>query len=112
MGPSTPSAFNSLRLCGFAALVFFSSPASAHRPQPAQAWWAGLDEAAPRAPAEGVHVLRAVPRGRVRVTGGTFVMGSTAAQMARAIELCEHEILASRCHEATITELVRAEGKA
>jgi formylglycine-generating enzyme required for sulfatase activity len=94
------------------AFFFVTSPASAHRPQTAEAWWGAFDEPKTQAPAQGVHVLRTVPRGRVRVAGGTFVMGSTAAQMARAIELCEHEILAAQCHEARTTEMVRAEGKA
>jgi formylglycine-generating enzyme required for sulfatase activity len=100
------------RLAAVAAVLLVSSQASAHRPQPAEAWWGGLDEAATQTPAQGVHLLRATPHGRVRVAGGTFVMGSTPAQMARAIELCEHEILSAQCHESRTTEMVRAEGKA
>jgi formylglycine-generating enzyme required for sulfatase activity len=57
-------------------------------------------------------MVRATARGRVRVAGGTFVMGSTVAQMQRAIELCEREIRATQCHEAELNAMVRAEGKA
>ena len=64
------------------------------------------------APAKGVQVLRMVPGGRVRVAGGTFVMGATPAQMAHAVALCERETIASVCHGERFLSLVRAEGAA
>jgi formylglycine-generating enzyme len=103
------------RLCGTAALLllFVAGDASAHRPTSADAWWAGLDSATTRAPAAGVLELRTTPSGRVRVPGGTFVMGSTPAQMAHAIQLCEHEVLATAvCHAERFIAMVRAEGNA
>jgi formylglycine-generating enzyme len=100
----------SLSLC--CAAVLSSHVAQAHRPPAADAWWGGLGAPATNAPAEGVRVLRLAPRGRVRVAGGTFLMGSSAGQMTRAIELCEHEVYASRCRDNGFVALVRAEGKA
>lgn len=102
-----------LVLASFAgAQLLASHGAWAHRPPSADAWWGGLGAPATRAPAEGIRVLRVAPRGRVRVAGGTFVMGSAPAQMARAIELCEREVYATRCHDNGFVALVRAEGKA
>jgi formylglycine-generating enzyme required for sulfatase activity len=83
-----------------------------HRPEPPDAWWAGLDRPAATAPGSGVHALRPVVRGRVRVTGGTFMMGASPAAMARAIELCEREVRATQCHDGEIIAMVRAEGVA
>jgi formylglycine-generating enzyme len=84
--------------------------ASAHgAPQPS-AWWAGLERPTPAAPASGVHVLRAEPRGRVRIAGGTFTMGSSPADMAVALQLCSQEILGVHCHEDEILAEVQAEG--
>ncbi len=57
-------------------------------------------------------MLRAMPRGRVRIPGGTFSMGSLPAAMARALELCQREVQASVCHDDGILGLVRAEGVA
>jgi formylglycine-generating enzyme required for sulfatase activity len=58
-------------------------------------------------------MLRPAPGGRVRVAGGTFVMGSTPAQMATAVDLCQHELRASQCHDAEyFIGMVRAEGAA
>jgi sulfatase modifying factor 1 len=86
--------------------------AQAHHPQRPEAWWGALNGAATTAPADGVRVMRAVRRGRVRVPGGTFTMGSTPAAMARAIELCEREVRAPQCHDDNFLALVRAEGVA
>jgi formylglycine-generating enzyme required for sulfatase activity len=55
-------------------------------------------------------VLRPVASGRVRIPGGTFVMGATPAQMAHAIAMCEHEVFALACHEERFVAMVRAEG--
>ncbi len=85
--------------------------ARAHRPPRADAWWAGLDGVATTdARSDTVRVLRPPQRGRVRVPGGTFTMGSTPAAMGRAIALCEHEVLSAQCHEGDFVALVRAEG--
>ena len=86
--------------------------ASAHGPQRPEAWWASLDVAATSAPADGVHLLRAQPQGRVRIPGGTFVMGSSPTGMARALELCQREVHASTCHDDGVVAMVRAEGVA
>jgi sulfatase modifying factor 1 len=100
---------------GVVAVPFFgsSSHASAHRPPAVEVWWGGLDPARASVPAEGVQIVRATPQGRVRVAGGTFVMGSTPSQMANAVGLCEREVRASQCHDNEyFIGMVRAEGMA
>jgi formylglycine-generating enzyme required for sulfatase activity len=37
-------------------------------------------------------------------------MGSTMAQMARALELCERELAGARCHDTDVNTTIRAEG--
>ncbi len=103
-----------LRLCGSAALLVmsFAGDAAAHRPTDASSWWAGLGSASTRGPADGVLALRTTTSGRVRIPGGTFVMGATPAQMAHAIQLCEREVLATVCHAERFIATVRAEGNA
>jgi len=96
---------------GFLLPILLSVPA--HRPPTADAWWGGLDAAGTHAPAAGVQIVRPSPHGRVRVPGGTFVMGSSPAQMAHSIELCEREIRATQCHDNEyFIGMVRAEGQA
>jgi len=101
---------------GALAVLFFCSlspGASAHRPQAPDAWWGVLDEARAAVPGQGVQVVRMAPQGRVRVVGGTFVMGSTPVQMAHAVELCEREVRATQCHDNEyFIGMVRAEGMA
>jgi formylglycine-generating enzyme required for sulfatase activity len=41
----------------------------------------------------GIVVLRPVPRGRVRIPGGTFQMGATPMEMLHGVQLCQHEPL-------------------
>jgi formylglycine-generating enzyme required for sulfatase activity len=41
-------------------------------------------------PARGVQSLRAPLEGRIRLGGGTFVMGSTTTEMADALKICRH----------------------
>jgi formylglycine-generating enzyme required for sulfatase activity len=103
-----------LALLPLAACAVSLSPheADAHRPPAAARWWEGLSPATASAQADGVQLLKSPPAGRVRIAGGTFVMGSTPGQMARAIELCEREVLANKCHENGFVAFVRAEGKA
>jgi formylglycine-generating enzyme required for sulfatase activity len=48
----------------------------------------------------------------VRIPGGTFVMGSTQAELARAIGLCEREVLAAQCSDGDVIAAIRAEGPA
>lgn len=105
---------SSVRLaCVLAATFTFSTgTALAHRPARADAWWAGLDRAADVVDAKGVQALREPATRRVRVPGGTFLMGSNDAAMSRAIELCKEEIFGLQCGTPEIVMLVRAEGLA
>ncbi len=92
--------------------ILFSVDADAHRPQRATAWSAGLDRAAASAPAEGVRTLRVPPQGRARVTGGTFMMGSTPAAMESAVALCAREARGAQCHDDDVIAMIEAEGAA
>jgi formylglycine-generating enzyme required for sulfatase activity len=94
----------------FPWLLLLPTSASALRPPPPSSWWAGLEPPADTAPARGVHVLRLERRGRIRISGGTFMMGSSPTDMAAAIQLCAQEILGVHCHEDEILGAVAAEG--
>ncbi|HXX65613.1 MAG TPA: SUMF1/EgtB/PvdO family nonheme iron enzyme [Polyangiaceae bacterium] len=96
-------------LAGWAVAVS-THDAVAHRPMKADAWWAGLDAAAKVADARGVRALREPARGRVRIPGGTFTMGSTDAAVSRATALCEKEIFGIQCGDPEIQAFVHAEG--
>lgn len=48
---------------------------------------------------DGIAVLRSPGPSRVLVRGGTFVMGSTDAEIARAMELCRAEPRRNHCRE-------------
>ena len=78
-------------------------------PRPEQ-WWRALDTPAASVDARGVQIVKMAPRGRVRVPGGHFVMGSTPAEMLRAIELCRREVLRSSCENDILQASFRAEG--
>src|ERR1700723_538005 len=93
-------------------LVLVAADARGHRPEAADAWWAGLGPASLDAPASGVQVLGVAPRGRVRIPAGTFVMGATPTQQNRATALCEREVRKSECHQRGFISLVRAQGMA
>ena len=80
------------------------------RPMRAEAWWKGLDARRETAPARGVCALEAPHAERIRIAGGTFVMGSSLADIARAVSLCRREIMRSRCED--IAPSFRAEGSA
>ncbi len=99
-------------ILALALAISSPSDAAAHRPPSAAAWWAGLDAAQTRVPARGVVVLRPIPHGRVRIPAGTFVMGSTQSQLARAIGLCEREVLATQCNDTDLIAALRAESAA
>lgn len=71
----------------------------ARRPARIEPFWAGLGKASERAPATGIVALRAPIERRVRIPGGTFVMGSTAKEMSEARELCAKEPLGELCQE-------------
>jgi sulfatase modifying factor 1 len=99
-----------VRLLGCVGAVLVPIDASARAPAQPGAWWAGLGPAASVARGDGVVALQPQARGRVRIPGGTFVMGSTPAQMAAAIQLCEREIRSAECHDTWLLHMVRAEG--
>jgi formylglycine-generating enzyme len=102
----------SLGILGAVAISLSAADARAHRPRRADAWWAGLDPATTRAPADRVHALRVAPGGRARVPGGTFMMGSTPTAMTSAIELCMREVLSPHCHDDEVIAALSAEGLA
>lgn len=81
---------------------------------PVETFWRDLDAPTTRARAEGIIVLRTPIDGHVRIAGGRFVMGSTASEMQRALDLCAKEAYGVRCG-ATGDEVgpwIRAEGHA
>ena len=84
--------------------------ANAHRPQRADAWWAGLGKARETAEASRVQLLRLPPTGRVRVPGGKFTMGSTPGAMEIAVALCAREARGSQCHDDDVIAMIEAEG--
>ncbi|HEX4448271.1 MAG TPA: formylglycine-generating enzyme family protein, partial [Polyangiaceae bacterium] len=84
----------------------------AHRPPRAEAWSVGLDRASKSATASGVNVLRIPPRGRARIAGGTFRMGSTPAAMETAIAMCARETRGAQCHDDDVVGMIEAEGAA
>jgi formylglycine-generating enzyme required for sulfatase activity len=83
-------------LLGLAALDA-GDLASARRPPRPDQWWTGLERAEAQAPARGVVALRVPPAARVHVSAARFVMGSTAAEMAYALELCKREMRGALC---------------
>ncbi len=72
-------------------------PALAHRPLKADAFWTGLDRPAERAPARGVEVLRPPLSSRVRIPGGSFLMGSSPAEVDLAFAMCMGEMNHAHC---------------
>jgi formylglycine-generating enzyme required for sulfatase activity len=85
-----------------AAAVLVAGDARAHRPTRAEQWFHGLGRGEAAVPAKGIQLLGATPEGRVRVPGGTFVMGSSPQQLARALEACEREIQGVYCHDDSL----------
>lgn len=112
MGPQrsallSPRFIGRLVVCVGVALA--PSDAAARAPAPPSAWWTGLARAQTVARGESIVALYAPPRGRVRVPGGTFVMGSTPAQIGDAMRLCEREIHSGDCRLERVLELLHAE---
>jgi formylglycine-generating enzyme required for sulfatase activity len=54
-------------------------------------------------------VLRPTPEGRVRIPGGTFVMGSSDGELARALVLCKREMVPSVCEDDDFLRLLASE---
>ena len=97
---------------GLACFSLLAADAQAHRPQRASAWSQGLDRPADRTQAAGVNVLRVPPRGRARIAGGTFRMGSTPAAMEMALAMCTREARGAQCHDDDVIGMIEAEGAA
>ncbi|MDB4941502.1 MAG: hypothetical protein JWP97_1036 [Labilithrix sp.] len=86
---------------------------AARAPQRIPSFWLGLDPPAARASAGAIVVLRPPLERRVRIPGGSFVMGSTPSEMVRAIKLCEREPEGASCSDgASVAQWIRAEGYA
>ncbi|MEO8876743.1 MAG: hypothetical protein ABI461_14215, partial [Polyangiaceae bacterium] len=60
-----------------ALVVLTTALADARVPQPAAKSWAGLDAPAASSTPRDIVVLRAPAQGKVRLAGGSFIMGST-----------------------------------
>lgn len=87
------------------------------RPQKLEPFWYSVLPAETAAPSSGgVIALRPRPGGRVRIAGGSYVMGSTPQEMAEAIQLCAREPLGNLCTrqaptaEWSIPQMIRGEG--
>lgn len=71
--------------------------ASAGAPMRPDAWWTGLDVQPGAAAGRGVVALRAPSARWVRIPGGSFLMGSSATDMIRAVTLCRREMYGALC---------------
>lgn len=95
------------------ASTAWSQDGNAHRPpQSPSDFWAGLNPPTESAPAAGQQVLRVPPLPRVRIAGGSFIMGSTAEAMGQALQLCTTEIRGAQCRDPDVVAFIRAEGMA
>jgi sulfatase modifying factor 1 len=85
------------------AVILVSATASevgrAGRSVPAASFWTGLDPASERSASGGVRALHPPLGGRIRIEGGSFVMGSTEADVGRAEEQCQRELEGVQCEE-------------
>lgn len=116
-GPLLPFLLvSALGLPGFADLGGpFAGLEHARRPARLEPFWLGLDRAEDRVRLDrGVVALKPPAARVIRITGGKFVMGSTALDMQRAVELCAKEPFGVRCRSATdeVGPYIRAEGHA
>jgi formylglycine-generating enzyme required for sulfatase activity len=101
-----------LAALAFPSLLLLAGDVRAGQPARADRFWAGLDAPRDAAAARGVIVLRVAPAGRVRIPGGSFIMGSTTADMLRAVQLCKREVLGIECDQPGLANAFRAEGRA
>lgn len=88
--------------------IAFAHLADARTPKSGQTWWQALDSAnagSTEKSAHGVIVLRAPASGRVRIAGGTFLMGSTATELDEAVQLCRREIEEPLCASDVVSFL-------
>jgi sulfatase modifying factor 1 len=81
------------------ALALLPTTSHAGRSVPAASFWVGLDPAGEHAPTFGLHAVRPPLGGRVRIEGGSFMMGSTEADVERATEQCRQEVEGVLCDE-------------
>jgi formylglycine-generating enzyme required for sulfatase activity len=82
-----------------------TSDANAH--DPLEKCWVGLDAASSSAEARGVLLLRSPVESSVRLPGGTFIMGSSPAELDEALDLCRREIEGiERVCEKLVTQLL------
>ncbi len=82
---------------------------AAKREKNPRVWLSGLEAPRVHAEARGVVALRPPIGGRVRVVGATFRMGSSTAEMMRAVAMCQREVLRNFCRE--VENSFRAEGR-
>ena len=75
-------------------------------------WVALADGVAAADDGFSIAVARAPLDSRIRVTAGTFLMGSTASEMQEALALCDREVRPSGCHDADFLAWLAAEGPA
>lgn len=89
----------------------------ARRPPNIGTFWYGLPPSSSKAAVDGLVVLRAPLEGRVRITGGRFIMGSTPQEMQDALQLCAKEPFGPACQRGgervwDVALAIRAEGHA
>lgn len=100
----------------FASSMAAMPAAHTRRPARIEPFWQGLGPSATSREANGVVALRLPVEGRVRITGGRFVMGSTEAEMQQAKLLCNKEPLGDLCEDGRLDyppgRFLRAEGHA
>lgn len=87
---------HALALTTVTALLASTRLADAYSPSSPAPWWLGLDVAR-SAPAAGVVALRTPAKGRVRIAGTTFMMGSTPSDIDDATALCRREVESPLC---------------
>jgi sulfatase modifying factor 1 len=85
----------------FAPIAFLLAMSTADATPTRKPWFRGGngDNASTHMTAHGVVALEAPKRSRVRIAGGSFIMGSTADGIQRAISLCMTEVFRSACRE-------------
>lgn len=99
-----------LRLALLVAFVAAGAQLRAtERPMRAESFWAGLDPKPGRQTASGVRALEAPPPEHVRIPGGRFRMGSTAADRTTALRMCENEVEGKVCADPDVQRRFLAE---